>query len=114
QDQAQHSEVVPLTAKDSVHSSRADGERDPLSPRRTHRVARRERGGHEVTQRGAALLELQRHVFTQLAELDKTAPADVDAIVTSVVAHLRAWRPESVTPLGVLPEPENQVRDPRS
>lgn len=46
-------------------------------------------------------------------ELEKTAPGDVDTIVGTLVAHLRGWRPESVAPLGVLPDPEAPICDPR-
>lgn len=67
-----------------------------------------------MTTRGAALAQLQRQVFDALAELEKTAPADVDALVTSIVSHLRSWRPESVSPLGQLPAPTERISDPRS
>ena len=66
-----------------------------------------------MTPAGQAVAEVLRDGFEQLAELDKVAPDDVDAIVQMVVAHLRAWRPESVSPLGTLPAPTEDVRDPR-
>ena len=49
-----------------------------------------------------------------LRELDRQHPDEVEAIVCSLVAHLRSWRPESVTPLGTLPPPTEAVRDPRA
>lgn len=55
---------------------------------------------------------LQRALL-DLAELDKTEPADVDAIVWMIIAHLRSWRPVSVSPLGTLPPPDEAPRDPR-
>jgi hypothetical protein len=64
-----------------------------------------------VTVRGLAIAEVLRSTFAALAELEKTAPADVDAIVITTIAHLLAWRPESVTPLGVLPPPTEPVAD---
>lgn len=60
-----------------------------------------------VAQRFAADLE-------ELRELAKTAPQDAEAIVCALVSHLRAWRPESVAPLGVLPPPTEPIRDPRT
>ena len=62
---------------------------------------------------GNAVLELQRSIFVQLAELDKTEPGDVDQIVLAMVSHLRAWKPVSIAPLGTLPAPEAEIRDPR-
>lgn len=64
------------------------------------------------TTRGMAIAQLLRTVFTQLAELDK-APGDVDAIMGALVAHARAFRPESVSPLGTLPPPTEPNTDPR-
>jgi hypothetical protein len=66
-----------------------------------------------VTPLGAALVELQREVFAKLDELAHHAPADADRVVGAIVSHLRAWRPESVSPLGVLPPPTEPVCDPR-
>ncbi len=51
--------------------------------------------------------------FEDLRELERDHPAEVEAIVCSLVAHLRSWRPESVSPLGVLPPPGEVIRDPR-
>jgi hypothetical protein len=62
--------------------------------------------GNAIAQRFAAAL-------TDLREHTKVQPAEADAIVCSLVAHLRAWRPESVAPLGTLPEPTEKERDPR-
>jgi hypothetical protein len=66
-----------------------------------------------MTARGHAIAEVLRSAFGALAELDKVAPADVDTIVTMTVAHLRAWRPEAVSPLGTLPTPTDSIADPR-
>ncbi len=48
-----------------------------------------------------------------LRELERDHPAEVEAIVCTLVAHLRSWRPESVSPLGTLPAPGEVIRDPR-
>ena len=66
-----------------------------------------------MTEIGAELLADQRRIFERLAELEKTAPGDVDAIVAAVVSHLRAWRREHVHPLGALPPPTERIQDPR-
>ena len=57
----------------------------------------------------------QTAIFASLIELDKTEPAAVDRIVTSICAHLQSWRPMSVSPLGTLPPPTDPaaIRDPR-
>lgn len=60
-----------------------------------------------IAQRLAADLE-------DLREREKDEPEQVEAIVCALVAHLRAWKPESVTALGVLPAPEAPIRDPRT
>jgi hypothetical protein len=62
--------------------------------------------GTTIAQRFAADLE-------DLREHDRQHPAEADAIVLSLVAHLRAWRPESVSPLGTLPPPTERIVDPR-
>jgi hypothetical protein len=51
--------------------------------------------------------------FEDLREHEKTEPAEVEALVSHIVAHLRSWRPESVSPLGTLPAPEEPNVDPR-
>lgn len=66
------------------------------------------------TSRGAAIAELFRSGFAALSELEKVAPGDVDIIVAAVVAHVRAFRPEAVAPLGVLAAPTEPIRDPRA
>ena len=48
-----------------------------------------------------------------LRELDTSAPDDCDAIVLALVAHLRAWKPVSIAPLGTLPPAEAPNVDPR-
>jgi hypothetical protein len=65
-----------------------------------------------VTARGLAIAAVLRSAFGTLAELDKTAPSDVDALVTATVAHLRALRPEVVSPLRTPPLGA-VARDPR-
>lgn len=55
-----------------------------------------------------AIIELQRMIFEQLEELDQVAPSEVDKVVRTIVAHLRGWRPQGVTPLGTL-EPTEPV-----
>lgn len=62
--------------------------------------------GTTIAQRFAADLE-------DLREHERDHPHEVEAIVSSLVAHLRAWRPESVSPLGTLPAPTESIRDPR-
>lgn len=64
--------------------------------------------------RASAIREVVRVVFESLAALDKVAPAEVDEIVAGMVAHLRAWRPESVSPLGTLPPPTGPIEPPTS
>lgn len=49
-----------------------------------------------MTARGQVLLNAVRLNFSLLAELDKTAPGDVDIIVGAIVGHLRSWRPMSL------------------
>lgn len=66
-----------------------------------------------MTLRSLAIAERFRSAFADLAELEKTAPGDVDALVSGIVQHLRAWRPESVAPLSDLAEPTEPIRDPR-
>lgn len=63
--------------------------------------------GDSIARRLAALLEDMR-------EHERNQPAETEAIVGSLVSHLRSWRPESVSPLGVLPAPEMPIRDPRT
>jgi hypothetical protein len=48
-----------------------------------------------------------------LRDHERRQPAEVEAIVCHLVAHLRSWRPESVTPLGKLPAPSEPICDPR-
>lgn len=55
-----------------------------------------------------------RFGLAELAKLERGAPGEVARIVGLLVAHLRSWRPESVTPLGDLGPPTEPIRDPRS
>lgn len=57
------------------------------------------------------IVEHVRHAFAAIDELD---PDEQDLVVGAIVMHLRSWRPESVSPLGVLPPPGEAIRDPRS
>lgn len=56
---------------------------------------------------------LQR-ILLELAEMERTAPHDVDLLVGILISHLRSWRPMSLAPLGVLPTPDEVPSDPRS
>jgi hypothetical protein len=60
--------------------------------------------------RGAALVEVIR---SALASLDGLEPAEQDAIVSALVANLRARRPVAVAPLGALGPPMEPIVDPR-
>lgn len=60
-----------------------------------------------------ALAQRLARDLEDLADLGRSNPADADALVCHLVAHLRAWRPESVAPLGTLPPPGEPIRDPR-
>ena len=60
-----------------------------------------------LARRLAALLEDMR-------ELEPADPEGVDAIAVALIAHLRAWRPESVSPLNTLPPPTEAIKDPRT
>lgn len=46
-----------------------------------------------LSPRAAALAGAIRRNFELLRELEKTEPAAVDIIVSSMAAHLRSWRP---------------------
>lgn len=52
-----------------------------------------------MSPQGEKLLGAMRRNFELLVELDKTAPADVDAIVAVAVNHLRSWRPQALLAL---------------
>lgn len=54
-----------------------------------------------------------QHALAELADVDRYAPGEVAAVVASLVAHLRSWRPEAVAPLGTLGPPTEAIRDPR-
>lgn len=64
-----------------------------------------------VTARGGAIAEVLRSAFDEIAELEKSSPADVDSIVSMTVAHLRSWRPEAVGPMGALTTPGATIRE---
>jgi len=61
----------------------------------------------------AACAELTRTLFDRMRELEQRDPHGVAQVVAAMVAHLRSWRPESVAPLGTLPDPEGPATDPR-
>jgi hypothetical protein len=61
----------------------------------------------------AACAELTRALFDRMRELEQRDPHGVAQVVAAMVAHLRSWRPESVAPLGTLPDPEGPATDPR-
>lgn len=42
------------------------------------------------------LARAMRRNLELLAELDKTAPAEVDRIIVALLAHLRSWKPQLV------------------
>lgn len=56
---------------------------------------------------------LFRAALERLGEMEKTDGHGVEVLVRAIVGHLRSWKPASVTPLVVLPEPDEPVRDPR-
>jgi hypothetical protein len=60
-----------------------------------------------------ALIELQRSIFQRLEHLSKVSPGEADRFMAMVIAHLRAFRPEAVSPLGALGPPTEPIRDPR-
>ncbi|MBA3391182.1 MAG: hypothetical protein H0T89_00995 [Deltaproteobacteria bacterium] len=66
-----------------------------------------------MTARGTTIAQRIAADLEDLRELERQYPAEVEAIVCSLVAHLRSWRPESVSPLGTLPAPEAPLVDPR-
>ena len=46
-----------------------------------------------LTPTGTAVLEVVRAVFAQLADLERTAPGDAEAITSAIVNHIRSWKP---------------------
>lgn len=67
-----------------------------------------------MTAAGTAIGQRLALVLADLREHEKTEPAEAEAIVCAVIAHVRAWRPVQVCELGRLPAPTEQIRDPRS
>ena len=49
-----------------------------------------------LTPTGTALLERMRTAFAELAELERSAPGDVQAISQVIVAHVRSWKPQAL------------------
>jgi hypothetical protein len=72
------------------------------------------KAGELMSSAAAACAELLRVLFDRLREIEKNDPRGVEQVVATMVAHLRSWRPESVSPLGTLPEPEGSRADPRA
>lgn len=66
-----------------------------------------------MTPRGTTIAQRIAADLEDLREHERQHPGEVEAIVCSLDAHLHSWRPESVSPLGVLPAPTEAIRDPR-
>ena len=60
--------------------------------------------------RASAIIEVIR---SALASADSLPTHEQDQIALALVSLLRAWKPESVSPLGTLPPPTESIRDPR-
>jgi hypothetical protein len=67
-----------------------------------------------VTGRATTIAQRLAADLEDLRELERDHPDEVEAIVSHLVAHLRSWKPESVSPLGTLPAPTVAIRDPRA
>lgn len=65
-----------------------------------------------MTERGTTIARRIAADLEDLRELERNHPHEVEAIVLHLVAHLRSWRPESVSPLGTLPPPTETIREP--
>ena len=57
--------------------------------------------------------ERLRQVLRDLRELERDQPAAVARVLELLLADLRSWHPESVSPLGLGP-PTEPIRDPRT
>lgn len=64
-----------------------------------------------MSPRALAIIEVIRSALQSTDE--SLTPAEADQVYTAIVSHVRARRPESVSPLGTLPPPGEPVRDPR-
>ena len=51
----------------------------------------------ELSPHGTKLLGAMRRNLELLVEHEKRHPAEVDAIVRAMVAHLRSWKPLNLT-----------------
>lgn len=49
-----------------------------------------------MTPQGQKLLGAMRRNLELLGEHDKVAPAEVDQIVATMIAHVRSWRPQAL------------------
>jgi hypothetical protein len=89
-----------------------------MSPDGQSRATKRSRAvpgsGREVSPRGTTIAQRFAADFEDLREHDRQHPGETSAIVAHLVAHLRAWRPEAVSPLGTLPPPSTPIVDPRA
>lgn len=52
-----------------------------------------------LTPAGKKLLGAMRRNLELLAELEKTAPHDVEIIVGALTAHVRSWKPMALSPM---------------
>ncbi len=66
-----------------------------------------------MTTRGTTIAQRIAADLEDLRELERDHPSEVEAIVSHLIAHVRSWKPESVSPMGTLPRPEQPIRDPR-
>ena len=44
--------------------------------------------------------EYLRRGLAELAELERLQPAEVARVLEAVIAHVRSWKPEAITPMG--------------
>ncbi len=56
-----------------------------------------------MTERGKLLLGAMRRNLELLREHERASPAEVDQIVTMLVAHIRNWKPTSLTTMDTAP-----------
>jgi hypothetical protein len=61
--------------------------------------------------RVAAVIEVIRSALVTTDEA--MTPDEQDQVYSALLAHIRARRPETVSPLGTLPPPTEPIRDPR-
>lgn len=61
--------------------------------------------------RADAYIEVIRSTLHAVDE--SCSPGEADRVYGALISHIRARRPVSVSPLGVLPPPGEAIRDPR-